>query len=82
MHGLEDAGAQFAEACRGSDAETAAASCRDVREDVAERVLGQDHVELRGIEHELHARVVDEHVLEPHVGVVACQAGDDLAPES
>ena len=82
MHRLEDAGAPFAEARRGSDAETAGASCCDVREDVAERVLGQDHVELRGIDHELHAGVVDEHVLEPHIGIVAGEAGHDLSPES
>ena len=53
MYGLEDSGGQFAEARRGSDTETAAASCGDVRKDVAERVLGQDHVELSRIEHEL-----------------------------
>jgi len=69
----------FNDLCRKPEAATRA-RC-DVGEDVAERVLGQDHVELHGIEHELHPSIVDEHVLEPHVGVVACQAGDDLTPE-
>ena len=40
---------------------------RLVAEDVAEHVLGQDHVELRGSRHQLHRGVVDQHVLERDV---------------
>ena len=54
---------------------------RDVGEDVAERVLGQDHVELLRALDELHPRGVDEHVLELDVRVVGRDARHRLAPE-
>ena len=54
---------------------------RDVGEDVAERVLGQDHVEPLGVLDELQPRRVDEHVLELHVRIVGGDACHRLAPE-
>ena len=81
MHRLEDAGPAVAEARRGREPEAAAHAGRDVGEDVAERVLGQDHVEpLRALD-ELHSRRVDEHVLELDVRIVGRDAHHRLAPE-
>ena len=81
VHRLEDAGAAVAEARRGRQPEAAAHARRDVGEDVAERVLGQDHVELLRALDELHSRRVDEHVLELDVRIVRRDADHRLAPE-
>ena len=53
----------------------------DVREDVAERVLRQDDVELLRVGDELHRRAVDEGVTELDVRVVGSDFGDDAPPE-
>ncbi len=82
MDGLEEAGiAVGAEAGRGQHAQRSRQHRRLVAEDVAEEVLGDDHVELRGPRDELHRGVVDEQVVERDVGVVGGDGGDDLAPE-
>ena len=52
-----------------------------VAEDVAEEVLAQQNVELGRPQQQLHGAVVDEHVLEGHVGEFAGDAGDHLAPQ-
>ena len=54
---------------------------REVREDVAEHVGGHDHVELLGVAHELHRRVVHVHVAELHVLVLLAHALRHLAPQ-
>ena len=81
MHRLEDPRPAVAEARGGGQAEPAGDAGGDVGEDVAEGVLRQEDVELAGREHELHAAVVDEHVLELDVGVVGRDPLDHLAPE-
>ena len=57
-----------AERGRGQHAERAGQHRRDVGEDVAEQVVGDDHVVLLRTAHELHGAVVGEHVLELDVG--------------
>ena len=48
----------------GQHAQRAGQHRRLVAEDVAEHVLGDDHLEVPGRRHELHGRVVDQQVLE------------------
>ena len=68
MHGLEQARARaVAERGARQHPERAGEHRRLVAEDVAEHVLGEDHVELGRARHELHRGVVDEHVLERDV---------------
>ena len=81
MHRLEDARPSVAKAGGCCEPEAAAHAGRDVGEDVAERVLGQDHVEPLGMLDELQPRSVDEHVLELHVRIVRGDACHRLAPE-
>ena len=81
MHRLEDAGTPVAEARRSREPEAAAHAGRDVGEDVAEGVLGQDHVEPLRVLDELQARGVDEHVLELDVRIVRRHPIHRLAPE-
>jgi hypothetical protein len=51
-----------------------------VGENVAEHVLGQDHVEPCRLRYELHGGIVDQQVLELDLGVVARDAGHRLTP--
>ena len=81
MDRLEDAGARLAEGRRRREADSAGGDRRDVGEDVAEGVLGEQDVEPGGIADELHRRIVDEHVVERDVGVVDGHGVDDLPPE-
>ena len=63
-------------------AERAADDSHLVGEDVAEHVLGEEDVELRGLEDELHRGVVDVHHREGDVRGGGLEAiSDDLAPE-
>ena len=70
-----------AEAGRGQHPERAGEHRRLVAEDVAEEVLGDDHVEVRRPRDELHRGVVDEQVVELDVGVVRGEPADHLTPE-
>ena len=81
MDGLEDAGPAVRKARRRGEAEPAGQRGGLVGEDVAEHVLGQQHVELLRIADQLHRRVVDEHVLELDVRIVARDVGDHCSPE-
>ncbi len=81
MDRLEDPRARLAEGRRRREADSAGGDRRDVGEDVAERVLGEQDVEAAGIADELHRRIVDEHVVERDVGVVEGHGVDDLPPE-
>ena len=74
--------ALLAEARRGQHPERAGEHRRLVAEDVAEHVLGQDHVEARRLRDELHRRVVDEQVVELDVGELGRDALDGLAPQA
>ena len=57
----------LAERGRRQHAERAGEHRGDVGEHVAEQIVGDDHVELLRIAHELHAAGVGQHVLELHV---------------
>ena len=54
---------------------------RLVREDVAEEILGDDHVEARRIAHQQHRARIDELVGERHVGEFAGDLVDHRHPE-
>ena len=55
----------------GHDAETADEAGAQIRDDVAVQVRQQQHVELLGPHHELHARRVDDALVVGDVGVLA-----------
>ncbi|MNS68679.1 hypothetical protein D3C72_1019640 [compost metagenome] len=52
-----------------------------VRQDVAEQVAGHDDIELARVAHQLHGGVVDIHVRQLHVRILARHFNDDVAPE-
>ncbi len=52
-----------------------------IRQDVAEHIARDDHVEPPGVAHQHHHRGIDEHVAELDVGIVLAHPRDDLAPE-
>ena len=68
-----------AEAGRRQHPERPGQHRRLVAEDVAEEVLGDDHVEVRRARDELHRRVVDQEVVELDVGVVARPPGSTVS---
>ncbi len=71
-----------AERGRGQHAERARRHGRLVGQDVAEQIVGDDHVELLRRAHELHGAIVGEDVLELHVGIAfLVHARDDLVPQ-
>ena len=69
---------RLAEAARPSPPVTARG---DVREDVAEHVLGDDDVDALGRGHDLHREAVDERVPHLDVRVLRCDLVDDAAPQ-
>ena len=72
----------LAQAGAGQHPERAGDDRRLVAEDVAEHVLGEDHVEVARRGDELHRGRVDERVLELDVReLLGVHAVDDLAPE-
>ncbi len=79
---LEEAGrARGAETGRRQHPQRAGEHRRLVAEDVAEEVLGDDHVEVGGTGDELHRGVVDQQVVERDVGVLRRDPAHHLAPE-
>ena len=71
-----------AERGRGEQAERARQHRRLVRQDVAEQVVGDDHVEFLGRAQQLHGERVGVHVLKLHVGVLLLvQLGRLFAPQ-
>src|SRR5216683_1282383 len=82
VDGLVEAAPPLAQRGRGQQADGAGEHRRHVGEDVAEEVLGDDHVEARGPLHEEHGAGVDQHVLELQVGeLVAHHLRGHLAPQ-
>ena len=71
-----------AQACARQHSERTAQRRRFVAQDVTEHVFAQHHVELRGLEHELHRAVVHEHVIQRHIGIIFADARDDFAPQN
>ena len=69
-------------AAEGKKADAARQHGRLVRQDVAEQVVGDDHIELARVLDQLHGGVVGQHVLQLYVGVVAgVQSGDHFTPQ-
>ena len=67
--------------CRRQQPERPHQHGRFVAQDIAEHVLGEDHVERRRLGDQLHRRKVDVQVLQAHVGVVATHPRDHVAPQ-
>ena len=54
----------------------------DIGEDIAEQIVGDDHVILLGPAHELHGAVVGQHMFKGHIGIAfGLNAGDDFVPQ-
>ena len=53
-----------------------------VRQDIAEHILGDNHVELRGVLHDLHGAVVHEHLAVLHIRVLGLQPVHHSAPQA
>ena len=53
---------------------------RLIRQDVPERVLGHDDVELERVEHELHGGIVHKQLAVFHIGIFGRDAARHLAP--
>ena len=81
VHRLEDPRSCVGKARGGREAEAARDGGGEVGEDVAEHVLGGDHVEASRGDGKLHRRVVDEHVLDANVRIVRGQLVDHTPPE-
>ena len=77
---LEEA-VPVADVARRGEAEAADRGGAEVGEDVAEHVLRDDHVEVRGPLHEVERGRVDVRCLELDVGVCGRHVRDDLAEE-
>jgi hypothetical protein len=82
VHRFEETGTGVREACRRCKPDAPCERRGEVAQDVSEHVLRHDDVELVGGEHQLHRRVVDEHVLEPDVLVVGRHLGHDAPPHA
>src|SRR5690606_35567936 len=65
----------------GQHAQRAGQNGRDVREHVAEEIVGDHDVELLGGAHQLHGGVVGQDMVQRHVGIVLGDALDHLVPE-
>ena len=73
---------RFAKRSRRQHAERAGQHGSHIREHVAEQIVGDNHVELLGPAHELHAERVSEHVIELHIGIFALvQSVGDFMPQ-
>ena len=70
-----------AQAGAGQHTERTTERRRFIAQNIAEHIFAEQHVELRGLEHELHRAIVHEHVIERHVGIFFGDAGDGFAPE-
>ena len=53
----------------------------NIREDIAEHVGGNHHIELPGRAHQLHGGIVDIHVTQLDIRIVLCNTQHDLAPQ-
>ena len=82
MDGLIQAGGGVADGGGGQQADGAGDHRRLVRQDIAEHVLGDHHIELAGVPDQLHGGVVHQHVLIGHVGILFCQAVHHLPPQA
>ena len=54
---------------------------RHVTEDIAEHVLGEDHVELARLPHQLHGGIVHVHIIQRHTGVFLCHLMNHIPPK-
>ena len=55
---------------------------RLIGQNVSEHVLGQNHIKLRGILHQLHGAVVNQHVGKLHIRVVLCHLVHHRSPKA
>src|SRR5215475_2208181 len=65
----------------GSEAESASEFGGEVRDDVAEEIVGDDDVELAGIADEFHGKRVDVEMAGVDVGILGANGFEDALPE-
>ncbi len=66
---------------RGQEAERAGEDAGFIAQDVAEQILGEQHVERRRIRDQAHGGEVDVQVLQGHVGILPADPAHGVAPE-
>ncbi len=81
MHRLIEPPPGFADGGGRQHADGPGQHRRGVREDVAEDVAGDDHVEVARAADEMHGRRIDIEMRELHIGVIAPDLAHHLAPE-
>ena len=81
MHRLEDRRVG-ADVCAGRKTQTADQTRTQVRDDVAEQIGRDQHVELPRVQHKLHAGVVDDHLVVLDVGILRRHLARDLEEQS
>ena len=64
----------------GQHADRPGAHARLIRQDIAEQIAGDDHVELAGVAHQLHRGIVDIHVAQRDFGIFGRNLGHHIAP--
>jgi len=67
---------------RGNEADGAGQRGRFVAENIAKQISGEDYVELRRLEHDLHRGVIHVEVLDDYARVIGRDAGNGLAPKT
>ena len=82
MDGLIQAGGGVADGGGGQQADGAGDHRCLVRQDIAEHVLGDHHIELAGVPDQLHGGVVHQHILIGHVRILLGQAVHHLPPQA
>ena len=80
MDGLVHAETAGIERGRGQHADGAGQHGGGIGQDVAEHVAGHDDIELQRTPDELHGSVVDVHVRQFHIRIVAGDFRHDIAP--
>ena len=66
----------------GGHAQAALQSGGEVGDDVAEHVVGDDHIEGTRVAHHLHAECVDVHVLCRDLGILSADVFEDALPQA
>ena len=66
----------------GRHTESTLESRGEVGDDVAEHVIGHDHVERLRLAHHLQAESVDIHVLSADIGILGCDLLEDALPQA
>ena len=81
MHGFEERGAAGMNVSGRGEAESTSELGGEVADDVAEKIVGDDDVELAGVADEFHGEGVDEKVTGIDFGIFGADGFEDALPE-